>query len=520
MRHRSRYGCRFWLQFGLGALLVLVAATAQARQEVLVSDIQVIDGDTLTCIYRGNRVTVDFRHIDAPELPQPFGKVARDFLIERLGKSPSVWLDVGLQDTHQKSFSALVYGENSQCINFELLKRGLAWYVGEREATSEFYYIYEQEKHARTARLGLWSQPAPEPPWIWLARQPPPAPPRPTLRPAVVTQKSPPPSFPAAALQPETKPASQPVATAAVTGANTAPYRVRTDNTVVAAETARRPEPLPETAPRALSSSLESAGMTSLPTVTSKAVSSTPVTDLLPARSRLATVAAVLFLSAGLLAFVLVLSLTRIPMRLRCGLRVRALERKIGSPRLLPFALVGAVVNAENGFKDEALEAIDRFCTYLELSEKDRTEALHIVRNSHLDLSTLKCLSLRCLALHGSDPDLIDAMLLVCFVAATADGTFSAEEQLYLYLLCATCGGDFDKYADKFIPAGGNDALATLGLVAPPGHAELRSKISRLHVRYRPSALRQQGLTEAELAFALDRYREIEEASALLLADI
>lgn len=524
--HRALQGNRCWLTRGLlMALLVGAGAEAVAR-EIEANVVSVVDGDTLTGVVKGQPVTVELKHVDAPELAQPFGREARAYLVERLAKSGKIFLEVAKQDDNKKSFKALVYDAQGKCLNFELLKNGLAWYVGSREATKETYYIYLQEKRARTERLGLWSQKSPEAPWAWVARQKTAAT---TAKLAVTATEE---RKPQKAAQTETHVAVQrstenaPVKTPEQKAAATSTVR-----TATARSADTQPVPpagaTPRNAQDRTAVAVAEAGAAEQGPAESVAVSTAPEPRSLvggdsraPAVTKTATPDR---FWAGLgtsltivvaIALLLVVTITTLPGRLLSTLRALQLERKVGRRTLIPFVIVGAVANADDSLKTAELEAIGRFCDYLALDETDRGRAMEIVRTSKADLATLKCLLNRYLAKSGGNRDLIEAMLLVCFVVASADGIFSAEEQIYLALVCGCCGIEYENYAEKFMPEGGNSALETLGIEPQATPQEQDSKMRHLQRAYNPAALRKLGLTAGELAFALDRYRAIEEAIA------
>lgn len=126
--------------------------------------VAVLDGDTISFRETGqpaDKPPEDIRlsQIDAPERGQSFGQQARESL-SALVHGKRVKIDVMGEDRHGRSLGKLrVDGAD---INLEQVKRGMAW-VDLKQAKDT---VYEQaERQARSAHVGLWSQPNPMPPW-------------------------------------------------------------------------------------------------------------------------------------------------------------------------------------------------------------------------------------------------------------------------------------------------------------------------------------------------------------------
>ena len=122
----------------------------------------VIDGDTIKILNKGEEVKVRLYGIDCPERGQAFGKKAEQFTTDMVfGKV----VEVGaITIDHYGQTIALVY-EGTKCLNEELIRAGLAW----------VYYLYcnfpicgvwkEIDDEVREARIGLWIDQEPTPPW-------------------------------------------------------------------------------------------------------------------------------------------------------------------------------------------------------------------------------------------------------------------------------------------------------------------------------------------------------------------
>jgi len=163
---------------GLGALLLAIALQAGAA-ELDGRVVSVADGDTIT-VLDADRVQHRIRlaGIDAPEKRQPFGQRSKQrlsdvvfgrpvrvewFKADRYGrKVGTVWVaDPGCgRPDCPKTLDA----------NLAQITTGMAWWYRAyaKEQTAEDRYRYEfAESEARARRAGLWSDPAPTPPWDW-----------------------------------------------------------------------------------------------------------------------------------------------------------------------------------------------------------------------------------------------------------------------------------------------------------------------------------------------------------------
>lgn len=122
----------------------------------------VSDGDTLTCLAKGNKpIKVRLAEIDAPEKKQAFGQKAKKALSDRVFKR-DVRLVVAGKDRYQRTL-AVVYYQNKN-INLEMVKIGMAWAY--KQHSRDPIYTQEQEK-ARAKRIGLWADRNPIEPSQW-----------------------------------------------------------------------------------------------------------------------------------------------------------------------------------------------------------------------------------------------------------------------------------------------------------------------------------------------------------------
>jgi micrococcal nuclease len=122
--------------------------------------IGVSDGDTIT-VLRDRKVSIKVRleGIDAPELHQDFGQKARKFTAAMVfGKVVTV--NVLKNDRYGRSVARVMV--NGKDVSLELVRAGLAWHY---RHYSRDPALARAEADARAKKRGLWSMPAPVPPW-------------------------------------------------------------------------------------------------------------------------------------------------------------------------------------------------------------------------------------------------------------------------------------------------------------------------------------------------------------------
>lgn len=134
--------------------------------------IGVSDGDTLTVLDEA-RISRRIRllGIDAPEKGQPWGKVAKQVLLDRV-INRSVMVLVQSRDRYGRTVGEVLLG--GEDVNLEMIRDGLAWH-DPRYAKNQFpgdaARCAHAESEARRTRLGLWAGQNPIPPWEWRHRR-------------------------------------------------------------------------------------------------------------------------------------------------------------------------------------------------------------------------------------------------------------------------------------------------------------------------------------------------------------
>lgn len=125
--------------------------------------VRIADGDTVSILDATNtQHKVRLYGIDTPERGQPYGKAAKNMLMQLVDKK-NVGVVVVTTDSYGREVGTL-YREGLN-INFAMVATGYAWWY-QRYAPHE-RNLAESEQQARTQGLGLWADSHPVPPWEW-----------------------------------------------------------------------------------------------------------------------------------------------------------------------------------------------------------------------------------------------------------------------------------------------------------------------------------------------------------------
>jgi len=125
----------------------------------------VVDGDTLTLDVDGQEITAHLAAIDAPELAQPYGPEARDFLATMAVDQTIQVMEVAKEPSGEIQAKTRI-GERDPAL--ALLEAGLAWHDTIHNNQEN---LAVAEIVARSSKLGLWSDPEPVAPWLWRQQQ-------------------------------------------------------------------------------------------------------------------------------------------------------------------------------------------------------------------------------------------------------------------------------------------------------------------------------------------------------------
>jgi micrococcal nuclease len=121
----------------------------------------VTDGDTLTLLVDKTAYKIRLLGIDAPESGQPFGTQSKKALSEKVfGKEVKV-ISNG-PDKYGRTLGMVRFDNRN--INTEMVKEGWAWHY---KQYTDSKVLATAEEAARKAKIGLWTDEKPIPPWEW-----------------------------------------------------------------------------------------------------------------------------------------------------------------------------------------------------------------------------------------------------------------------------------------------------------------------------------------------------------------
>lgn len=120
------------------------------------------DGDSLIILQGGEKRTIRLQGIDSPEKGQPFAREATQTAIQ-LAKNRQVTVKEKEKDRYSR-IVAQVFLPDGRNLSHVMVEKGMAW--------RHIYYAKDPrlitlERQARQARLGLWADKAPMPPWVY-----------------------------------------------------------------------------------------------------------------------------------------------------------------------------------------------------------------------------------------------------------------------------------------------------------------------------------------------------------------
>lgn len=140
----------------LFGLLLTVPASADITGKVTA----VIDGDTVQVLDDGNvAYEVHLRCADAPELGQEAG-VASAAYLSGLIDGKEVTVETVADDKDGQLFGTVTL--RGADINFRMIRAGFAWHANEDRCGPAWDAA---QRRAQQSGRGLWSNPAPVPPW-------------------------------------------------------------------------------------------------------------------------------------------------------------------------------------------------------------------------------------------------------------------------------------------------------------------------------------------------------------------
>jgi len=82
-----------------------------------------------------------------------------------LNKTVALTIPAGTHDAHGRTVAKLTV--DGIDVNLALVKTGNAWAYSEYLSAADKPIYLAAQKTAQEAKLGLWSQPNPQEPWLW-----------------------------------------------------------------------------------------------------------------------------------------------------------------------------------------------------------------------------------------------------------------------------------------------------------------------------------------------------------------
>ena len=156
---------RCFLQFGTGLLLTALSLFAPRVQasEFSAPVISVLDGDTVEVLHSNHPERIRLHGIDCPEKGQSYGHKAKQ-ATSALVFGKEVTLRTHGKDRYGRTIADVLL-EDETNVNHKLVKDGWCWWY--RKYAPDNTELKRLEQDARNAKKGLWTEPAPVPPWEW-----------------------------------------------------------------------------------------------------------------------------------------------------------------------------------------------------------------------------------------------------------------------------------------------------------------------------------------------------------------
>lgn len=141
--------------------LLLTSQTAFAWTGKVVG---VSDGDTIKVLHDGQQEKIRLYGVDCPESKQAFGQKANNFTASMVAGQ---MVDVEPVDHDRYGRTVGLVTVAGRSLNGELIHNGFAWVYRQYCKRDECREWLADESQTKAARIGLWGDPAPVPPWNW-----------------------------------------------------------------------------------------------------------------------------------------------------------------------------------------------------------------------------------------------------------------------------------------------------------------------------------------------------------------
>ena len=145
--------------------IVSLSSNNDSTKTITGKVVKVIDGDTITILNSENKqIKIRLYGIDAPEKAQDYGKISKNYMS---GLVAGKTIDVTVMNIDRYGRSVGRIKINEKEVAEEMLKAGLAWVYTSYCKIPECKQWKELETQAKTAKVGLWSNPTAQEPWKW-----------------------------------------------------------------------------------------------------------------------------------------------------------------------------------------------------------------------------------------------------------------------------------------------------------------------------------------------------------------
>ena len=145
-------------------LLLFVILVPYAHTDYSGPVVSVLDGNTIEVLHNTHPERIRLNGIDCPEKGQAYGRRAKQAAsIVAFGKE--VTLQTHVKDKYGRTIADVLLPDGTN-VNHTLVKEGW-WY---RKYAPGDRALEGLELDAQEARIGLWADPWPVPPWEWRKR--------------------------------------------------------------------------------------------------------------------------------------------------------------------------------------------------------------------------------------------------------------------------------------------------------------------------------------------------------------
>lgn len=143
----------------IAVMMIALSSLSTGQEAFRGKVVGISDGDTISVLREGQSLTIRIHGIDCPEDAQDFSARAKQFTSAKVfGKV--VTLEPRDTDRFGRTVARVIVDEED--VGLALVRAGLAWHY--RQYSNDPKLI-AAERAAREARIGLWSQANPTPPW-------------------------------------------------------------------------------------------------------------------------------------------------------------------------------------------------------------------------------------------------------------------------------------------------------------------------------------------------------------------